>query len=80
MTPQSSPSLQPPPWADSSLVKFAPLDPASGQRTLTGMAENVGTPEAVLHIQRDPGDPVTERPTDEELMIARDTPRLVAAG
>ena len=32
MTPQNSPSLQPPPRADSSLVKFAPLDPASGQR------------------------------------------------
>lgn len=45
----------------SSSVKFALLDPASGKRVLDGLAEKVGTPEAVLHVQRDSGDPVTER-------------------
>ncbi len=39
----------------SSSVKFALLDPGSGQRVLDGMA-------------------------DEELMIARDTARLIGAG
>ena len=44
----------------SSSVKFALLDPDSGQRTLEGLAERVGTPEAVLRIGRHP-DAVTER-------------------
>ena len=48
----------------SSSVKFALLDPGSGQRVLGGQVEKVGTPEAVLHIRRDPGDPVTERLAD----------------
>ncbi len=44
----------------SSSVKFALLDPGSGQRILDGMAEKVGTPEAVLQIRRHPGAAVTE--------------------
>lgn len=49
-------------------------------KVLTAGTSGANAPEAVLHIQRDLSDPVTERPTDEELMIARDTVRLVAAG
>ncbi len=45
----------------SSSVKFALLDPGSGQRVLGGMAEKVGTPEAVLRIRRHPGVAVTDR-------------------
>ena len=37
----------------SSSVKFALLAPGSGERVLGGMAEKVGTPEAVLMIARD---------------------------
>ena len=48
----------------SSSVKFALLDPGSGARVLGGQAEEVGTPEAVLHVQRGTGDPVTEKLTD----------------
>jgi len=48
----------------SSSVKFALLHPGSGQRTLSGLAEKVGTAEAVLHLRRDQGDPVTE-PLDD---------------
>ncbi|MGH3200808.1 MAG: hypothetical protein ACRDP5_01935, partial [Streptosporangiaceae bacterium] len=33
----------------SSSVKFALLHPGSGERVLGGRAEEVGTPEAVLH-------------------------------
>jgi acetate kinase len=46
----------------SSSVKFALLDPGNGQRVLDGMAEKVGTPGAVLHIQQEGGVPVTEQP------------------
>jgi acetate kinase len=45
----------------SSSVKFALLDPAGGQRVLAGLAEKVGTPQAVLHVHQDSGDRVTER-------------------
>jgi len=48
----------------SSSVKFALLHPGSGERMLGGEAEKVGTPEAVLHVRRDSGDPVTEALTD----------------
>ena len=48
----------------SSSVKFALLNPGSGRRTLSGLAEKVGTAEAVLHLRRDQGDPVTE-PLDD---------------
>ena len=48
----------------SSSVKYALLDPGSGERVLGGLAEEVGTPEAVLHVQRQGGEPVTEKLTD----------------
>jgi acetate kinase len=44
----------------SSSVKFALVDPASGQRALDGEAERVGTPAASLQVRRYPGEPVTE--------------------
>jgi acetate kinase len=50
--------------AGSASVKFAVVEPGSGRRVLGGEAEEVGTREAVLHIQRDTGDPVTEQLTD----------------
>ena len=48
----------------SSSVKFALVDPGSGQRMTDGLAERVGTPEAVLRIRRSPDDTVTERLAD----------------
>ncbi len=45
----------------SSSVKFALLHPGNGERVLGGLAEELGTPEAVLHVQRGTGDPVTEQ-------------------
>lgn len=45
----------------SSSVKFAILEPRCGLRVLEGMAEKVGTPEAVLRIRRPPDDVVTEK-------------------
>ena len=48
----------------SSSVKFALLHPGSGERVLGGQAEEVGTPEAVLHVQRGTGDPVTDKLAD----------------
>ena len=48
----------------SATVKFALIDPGSGRRVLGGLADHVGTPEAVLHTQREDGDPVTEHLTD----------------
>ena len=48
----------------SSSVKFAVLDPDSGERALAGEAGKVGTPEATLRIQRDGHDPATEQLTD----------------
>jgi acetate kinase len=44
----------------SSSVKFALLTPDTGERVLGGLAEEVGTPEAVLRIRRYPGDAVCE--------------------
>jgi acetate kinase len=44
----------------SSSVKFALVDPGTGQRKVDGEAEQVGTPEAVLHVRRYPSDAVTE--------------------
>ena len=57
----------------SATVKFALIDPATGQRLLGGQAEKVGTPEAVLHVQREGGDPVAEPLTDGsyQAVIAR---------
>jgi acetate kinase len=48
----------------SATVKFALIDPGSGRRVLGGLADQVGTPQAVLRTQREDGDPVTEHLTD----------------
>ncbi len=48
----------------SSSVKFALLHPGNGERVVGGLAEEIGTPEAVLHVQRGTADPVTEKLTD----------------
>jgi acetate kinase len=48
----------------SSSVKFALVHPGSGQRVTDGLAERVGTPEAVLRIRPSSGDIVTERLAD----------------
>jgi acetate kinase len=48
----------------SSSVKFALLRPGTGKRVLAGLAEQVGTPEAVLHLKDESGDPATEPLTD----------------
>jgi acetate kinase len=66
----------------SSSVKFALLHPGSGERVLGGLAEEVGTPEAVLHVQREGGDPVTEKLTDGsyQAVIARILGHLPESG
>jgi acetate kinase len=65
----------------SSSVKFAVVDPGSGQRVTDGLAERVGTPEAVLRIRRSP-DVVTERLADGSYraVIARILGDLPEAG
>ncbi len=66
----------------SSSVKFALLAPGSGERVLGGMAEKVGTPEAVLQIQRLPDDAVTEQLPDGsyQAVISRILDQLPGAG
>ena len=66
----------------SSSVKFALVDPGSGQRVTDGLAERVGTPEAVLRIRRSADDIVTERLTDSSYraIIARILGGLPEAG
>jgi acetate kinase len=54
----------------SASVKFALIDPGPGQRLLGGEAERVGTPEAVLHLQREDGAPVTEPLADGSYQAA----------
>jgi acetate kinase len=49
--------------AGSSSVKLAVLDPESGRRALTGLAERVGTPDASVRIDRD-GERSTSTPDD----------------
>ncbi len=49
--------------AGSSSVKLAVLDPASGRRALTGLAERVGSPEASVRIDRE-GERTTSTPDD----------------
>ena len=44
----------------SSSVKFALLVPGSGKRLISGMGERLGTPEALLRVQRFPGAAVKE--------------------
>jgi acetate kinase len=66
----------------SASVKFALIDPGSGQRVLGGQAEKVGTPDAVLHVQRDGGDPVTEPLADgsNQAVVSRILADLSASG
>ena len=66
----------------SSSVKFALVHPGSGQRVTDGLAERVGTPEAVLRIRRSPHDIVTERLGDGSYraIIARILGGLPEAG
>ena len=45
----------------SSSVKFALLDPGTGERVFGGMADRLGTPEAVLRVQWFPAEAVEER-------------------
>jgi acetate kinase len=45
----------------SSSVKFALVQTDSGQRLMAGMGERLGTPEAVLRVQRFPAPAVDER-------------------
>lgn len=49
--------------AGSSSVKLAVLDPESGRRALTGLAERVGTSDASVRIDRD-GERATSTPED----------------
>jgi acetate kinase len=65
----------------SSSVKFALLHPGTGERALSGLAEKVGTPEAVLHLRREAGDPAAEPLVDAsyQAVIARILGYLPAA-
>jgi len=47
----------------SSSVKFALVEPVTGRRPVTGLAEQVGSPKAVLHVRRG-DDTVTTTPAD----------------
>jgi acetate kinase len=54
----------------SASVKFALIDPGPGRRLLGGEVEQVGTPTAVLHLQREGGRPVTEHLADGSYQAA----------
>ncbi len=67
----------------SSSVKFALLAPDTGERVLDGLAEKVGTPEAVLRIRRSAGGDAVEEPLPEgsyQAVISRVLDQLVGAG
>jgi len=66
----------------SSSVKFALLTSDTGERVLGGLAERVGTPEAVLRIPRYPGDAVYEPLPDGsyQVVISRILDRLADDG
>ena len=66
----------------SATVKFALIDPGSGQRVVAGEAEQVGTPEAVLHVQPEGGGTLTEPLADGSYaaVIARILARLPGSG
>lgn len=66
----------------SSSVKFALLAPGSGARVLGGVAEKVGTPEAVLQIRRYQDDSITEHLTEGsyQAIITRILDHLPEAG
>lgn len=65
----------------SSSVKFALVDPETGARALGGLAERVGTPQAVLRIRRGRGGELTEQVPngDHRAVIARILDRLAEA-
>src|SRR6516225_3592781 len=62
----------------SSSVKFALLDPETGQRALGGIAEKVGSPEAVLRIGQEPGEALPDG--SYASVIARILSHLADAG
>ena len=64
----------------SSSVKFALLDPETGERLMAGIGERLGTPEAVLRIQQFPAAAVEERLPEgsHRAVVARVLDRLAA--
>ena len=62
----------------SSSVKFALLHPETGERLLGGLAERLGTTDAVLRIGRGPGQPLPEG--SQRAAIARILDHLDDAG
>ncbi len=66
----------------SSSVKFALLDPGSGQRKVDGEAERVGAPDAVLRVRRYPDEAVTEGlpGATHQAVISRILDRLAGSG
>ena len=67
----------------SSSVKFALLAPDTGERVLDGLAEKVGTEEAVLRIRRSAGGVTVSEPLPEgsyQAVISRVLDHLAGAG
>jgi acetate kinase len=66
----------------SSSVKFAVLAPGSGERVLGGIAERVGTPEALLRLRWSPAGQVEERLPEggHQAVISRVLDHLAEAG
>ena len=67
----------------SSSVKFALLTPDTGERVLGGLAEQAGTPEAVLRIRRYPGGDAVDEPLPDgsyQAVISRILDRLADPG
>ena len=64
----------------SSSVKFALLDPETGERLMAGIGERLGTPEAVLRVQQFPAAAVEERLPEgsHRAVVARVLDRLAA--
>jgi acetate kinase len=65
----------------SSSVKFALVRTGSGERLMAGMAERLGTPEALLRVQRFPAPAVDERLADgtHRAVVARVLEHATAA-
>jgi acetate kinase len=66
----------------SSSVKFALLRPATGERLMGGIGERLGTPDAVLRIQRFPGRAVEEKLPEgtHQAVLARVLEQVVEPG
>ena len=66
----------------SSSVKFAVLDPESGEQALSGLAEKVGTPEAALQVRHDGANAATEQLPDGsyQAVISRILHHVARAG